>query len=95
MLNGPHLSDPILTYVNSSTGKPTSFEFQCQINFDPARTDVGFDVKFLFDGKWDMKVPTRSISGAQQRTVSLDQKYLIGHMGQNVSRRIHIKLHSV
>ncbi|XP_052219253.1 von Willebrand factor D and EGF domain-containing protein-like [Dreissena polymorpha] len=85
MLNGPHLSDPILTYVNSSTGKPTSFEFQCQINFDPARNDVGFDVKFLFDGKWDMKVPTRSISGAQQRTVSLDQKYLIGHMGQNVS----------
>ncbi|WAR27902.1 VWDE-like protein [Mya arenaria] len=77
MLTSPHLSNPILT--------PGSFKFQCDINFDHARRDVGFDVQFLFDDKPDRNVPPVHITDGVTRHADLDQNLLKGHMGQNVS----------
>ncbi|WAR27901.1 VWDE-like protein [Mya arenaria] len=57
----------------------------CDINFDHARRDVGFDVKFLFDGKPDRNVPPVHITDGVTRHADLDQNLLKGHMGQNVS----------
>ncbi|XP_052784032.1 von Willebrand factor D and EGF domain-containing protein-like [Mya arenaria] len=77
MLSSPHLSNPILT--------PGSFKFQCDINFDHARRDVGFDVQFLFDDKPDRNVPPVHITDGVTRHADLNQNLLKGHMGQNVS----------
>ncbi|XP_053404327.1 uncharacterized protein LOC123554181 isoform X2 [Mercenaria mercenaria] len=72
MLQNPHLSNPVV--------KADTFEFACDINFDPSRTDVGFDVKWLFDGKEFTKIPMTHLSGSQRHAL-LDQKYLAGHLG--------------
>lgn len=76
MLNSPKLSDPILTQF--------SFKFDCNINFDPARRDTGFQVKWLFDGKPDPNVPNTVINNGVDRVASLDQAALKGHLGQEV-----------
>ena len=81
MTSSPALSTPIV--------KPTTFEFNCKVNFDPARTDVGFDVTWLFDGKPDPNVPKDHITGSA-RDSRIDQKYLVGHLGEAV-RLLHVK----
>lgn len=75
MTQSPTLSNPIV--------KPDTFEFNCHINYDPSATDVGFDVTWLFDGKPDQAVPKGHITGAT-RDSSIDQKLLVGHLGEEV-----------
>ena len=75
MTQSPTLSTPIV--------KPNTFEFNCHINFDPTRIDVGFDVTWLFDGHPDTNLAPSHITGPT-RDVSLDQKYLMGHLGKEV-----------
>lgn len=75
MTQSPTLSNPIV--------KPNTFEFNCHINFDPTKTDVGFDVQWLFDGKPDNNIPKDHISGAA-RDSTIDQKFLVGHLGETV-----------
>ena len=76
MTQSPTLSNPIV--------KPSTFEFNCHVNYDPTNTNVGFDVQWLFDGKPDHNVPKIHITGAQ-RDAAIDQKYLVGHLGETVS----------
>lgn len=76
MLNSPHLSDPIV--------QPDTFKFDCDIHFDTARRDTGFEVKWLFDGKPDANVPNVKITDGTTRQASLDQMALKGHLGQEV-----------
>lgn len=75
MTNSPKLSNPIV--------KPDTFEFNCHVDFDPARSDVGFDVVWFFGNKSDPNVPVTHLTG-MQRDASLDQKYLDGHLGESV-----------
>lgn len=77
MTQNPTLSNPIV--------KPHTFEFNCHVNFDPSRTDVGFDVTWLFDGKPDPTLTTGHITGAT-RDLSIDQKFLVGHLGEAVRK---------
>ena len=79
MTQNPTLSLPIV--------KPFTFEFNCHVNFNSTRSDVGFDIEWLFDGIPDRNISTRHISGLQ-RDSSIDQKYLVGHLGQAVSCQI-------
>lgn len=76
MMNNPQLSDPIV--------KPDTFQFKCHVNFDPTRTDVGFDVEWLFDNKTDTHVARTHVTGSA-RDVVIDQSALAGHMGETVS----------
>ena len=64
-------------------GKLDTFEFNCHVNFDPSRLDVGFDVTWLFDGKPDPNVPRGHVIGSD-RNSDLDQKFLVGHLGETV-----------
>ena len=85
MTQSPSLSYPVV--------KPNTFEFNCHVNFNTTRTDVGFDIEWLFDGVPDRNISRRRISGAQ-RDSSIDQKYLVGHLGQAVScLDFFVKLH--
>lgn len=76
MLQSPHLSNPIAS--------PYTFKFDCDINFDPNRRDVGFEVRWLFNGKPDPNVPNTVITDGTTRTASLDQAGLKGHLNQEV-----------
>ena len=77
MTQSPSLSNPIV--------KSNTFEFNCHVNYDPTKKNVGFDVQWLFDGKPDPIVPKRHVTGAQ-RDVVIDQKFLVGHLGKTVRR---------
>jgi len=77
MLQNPLLSNPIVSQ--------TTFKFNCLINFDAARRDTGFDVRWLFDGKPDPNVPNSRITDGSSRGASLDQSLLKGHLGQEAS----------
>ena len=74
----PHLSTPIV--------EPTTFKFNCDVNFDKSRTDVGFQIEWLFNGKPDSKVPKTQLAGTS-RQASMDQTYLEGHLGETVRNR--------
>jgi hypothetical protein len=76
MLSNPTLSNPIV--------KPDTFEFKCHVNFDASRSDVGFDVEWIFDNKTVASIPKTHLTGTSRDAV-LDQKYLAGHMGETVT----------
>jgi hypothetical protein len=69
------LSRPIL--------KTNTFVFACNINFDPSKTDVGFDVFWHFDDIGDKAIPSITLTESQ-RHAELDQRYLQGHLGKTV-----------
>lgn len=79
MLSNPTLSNPIV--------KPDTFEFKCHVNFDASRSDVGFDVEWIFDNKTVASIPKTHLTGTSRDAV-LDQKYLAGHMGETLSCRV-------
>ena len=75
LTKSPTLSDPIV--------KQHTFEFNCHIDYDPSKTDVGFPVSWLFDNKTDPIAPVTTINGTA-RDVTLDQKYLKFNLGKTV-----------
>ncbi|XP_053404691.1 von Willebrand factor D and EGF domain-containing protein-like [Mercenaria mercenaria] len=79
MLNSPQLSNPIV--------KTNTFEFKCHVDFDASRSDVGFDVMWVFDNKTDTSIPATHLTGTQ-RDAFLDQKYLANHLGESLSCKV-------
>ncbi|KAK3583345.1 hypothetical protein CHS0354_038958 [Potamilus streckersoni] len=72
----PQISNPIVL--------TDTFEFQCKVPFDTSRTDVKFEVTWLFNSKPDPTVPLTILSG-NDRLAHLDQHYLKGHLGESIS----------
>jgi hypothetical protein len=73
MVLNPTLSNPIL--------KPDTFEFDCHINFNESRTDVGFYVEWVFDNT--TVVSTARVQGST-RDVTLNQTFMKGQLGKTV-----------